>query len=126
VSQCVSIAVVVQGGVALLLQAIAEAGAQIAEEELLRTADGKTHRVDYVATDAEGAKVGVQVDAKSGRATFVPQDCDAGKGKALAGRIAQRYASSRITEEMRRKGYQLARGEKLRDGTVKLVWQRWR
>ena len=125
-SQCVTIAVVLHGGIALLLEAIAEAGAQVAREEQLRTADGRTHRVDYVATDAEGTKVGVQVDAKTGEARLVAQDCEAGKGKALAGRITQRYAYSRVTEEMRRKGYQLAREEKQRDGTLKLVWQRWR
>lgn len=125
-SQCVTIAVVLQGGVALLLEAIAQAGAEIAQEEELRTTDGRTHRVDWVATDAAGAKVGVQVDAKTGQAVLVPQDCDAGKGKALAGRITQRYAYARVTEEMRRKGYQLAREEKQQDGTLKLVWQRWR
>jgi mannitol-specific phosphotransferase system IIBC component len=132
VSQCVTIAVLLQGGVALLLEAIAEAGAQIAEEEQLRTADGRTHRVKYVARDAEGGVVGVQVDAKSGEAKLVVQDCDAGRGsqasrgEALAKRIAQRYATSRVTEELRRKGYQLAREEKQVDGTLKQVWQRWR
>lgn len=125
-SQCVTIAVVLQGGIAMLLQVIAEAGAQIAEEELLRTTDGETHRVDYVARDAEGAAVGVRIDAKTGEAVLVPQDCERGKGKALAGRIAQRYATSRVTDELRRKGYQLAREEKQRDGTLKQVWQRWR
>lgn len=131
-SQCVTIAVLLQGGVALLLEAIAEAGAQIAEEEQLRTTDGRTHRVKYVARDAEGGVVGVQVDAKSGEAKLVAQDCDAGrasqasKSQALAHRIAQRYATSRVTEELRRKGYQLAREEKQVDGTLKQVWQRWR
>jgi hypothetical protein len=125
-SQGAEIVVVVQG-VAALLQAAAEAGAEILEERRLRTADGKTHDVDYVATDERtGAQVGVKVDARTERATFIPQDCEAGPGRALAGRIAQRYARSRITEEMRRKGYQLAKEEQQRDGTVKLVWQRWR
>jgi len=132
VSQCVTIAVLLQGGVALLLEAIAEAGAEIAEEEMLRSTDGRTHRVKYVARDAEGGVVGVQVDERSGEAKLVVQDCDAGqaskasRSRALADRIAQRYATSRVTEELRRKGYQLAREEKQVDGTLKQVWQRWR
>lgn len=131
-SQCVTIAVLLQGGVALLLEAIAEAGAEIAEEEMLRSTDGRTHRVKYVARDAEGGVVGVQVDERSGEAKLVVQDCDAGqaskasRSRALADRIAQRYATSRVTEELRRKGYQLAREEKQVDGTLKQVWQRWR
>lgn len=131
-SQCVTIAVLLQGGVALLLEAIAEAGAEIAEEEKLRSTDGRTHRVEYVARDAEGGVVGVQVDERSGEAKLVVQDCEAGqaskasRSRALADRIAQRYATSRVTEELRRKGYQLAREEKQVDGTLKQVWQRWR
>ena len=131
-SQCVTIAVLLQGGVALLLEAIAEAGAEIAEEEMLRSTDGRTHRVEYVARDAEGGVVGVQVDERSGEAKLVVQDCEAGqaskasRSRALADRIAQRYATSRVTEELRRKGYQLAREEKQVDGTLKQVWQRWR
>jgi hypothetical protein len=125
-SQCASIGIVVVG-LAELLQAVAEAGAEILERRELRTTDGATHRTDYVVRDAAtGAEVGVKVDPKTKEATFIPQDCEAGKGKALAGRIAQRYARSRVTEEMRRKGYQLAREEQQRDGSVKLVWQRWR
>jgi hypothetical protein len=81
--------------------------------------------VDYVVRDAAGAEVGVKVDRRTEEATFIAGDC-AGRGKALAGRITQRYAYARVTEEMRRKGYQLAKEERAPDGTVRLVWNRWR
>lgn len=113
-------------GIGKLLEAIVETGAEYIEQRRMRTADGVTHEVDYVVTGADGAQVGVKVDRKTEQAVFIPQDCEAGRGKALAGRIAQRYAQSRVTEEMQRKGYQLAKQETQRDGTVKLVWQRWR
>jgi hypothetical protein len=125
VSQRADITVVVQG-VGFLLQAIAEAGAEILERRRLRASDGTVHEVDYVARDASGAEVGVRVDARTERATFVPADCEGGKGKALAGRIAQRYARSRVLEELKRKGFEVAREENARDGTVKLVLARWR
>lgn len=124
-SQTVDISVVVQG-IAALLQAVAEAGAQIRAERKLRASDGTTHEVDYVATDATGAELGVKVDRKTEQVTFVPADCEAGKAKALAGRIAQRYAYARITQELERKGYSLSREEKQRDGSLKLVMTRWR
>lgn len=124
-SQGADIVVVVQG-VAALLQAIAEAGAEYRAQKKLQTTDGKTHQVDYVAADQSGAEVGLKVDEKTQQVTFVPADCQAGRGKALAGRIAQRYAYSKVTEELRRKGYQVAKEEKLADGTVKVVLARWR
>jgi hypothetical protein len=124
VSQGVEIVVAVQG-VALLLKALADAGAEIRRDRRLTTAAGETHDVDYVATDASGATVGVKVDARSEKATFVPQDCE-GRGAALAGRVAQRYAYSRITEELRRKGYELTKEERQADGSLKLVLTRWR
>jgi hypothetical protein len=123
-SQGVEIVVAVQG-LALLMKALAEAGAEVRAERRLRTEAGETHVVDYVATDASGATVGVKMDAKTQRATFVPADCG-GRGAALAGRVAQRYAYSRVTEELERKGYRLTREERQPDGTVKLVLSRWR
>ena len=124
-SQKADITVVIQG-IGMLLEAIAQTGAEYAKQKQLRTADGATHDVDYVVTGEDGAQVGVKVDRRTEQAVLIPQDCERGKGKALAGRIAQRYAQSRITEEMQRKGYQLAKQETQRDGSVKLVWQRWR
>ncbi|HSN93008.1 MAG TPA: DUF1257 domain-containing protein [Anaeromyxobacteraceae bacterium] len=124
-SQRADITVVVQG-VALLLEAVAEAGAEILERRRLAASDGTVHDVDWVARDASGAEVGVKVDPRTERATFVPADCEGGKGKALAGRIAQRYARSRVLQDLRAKGYEVAREETGRDGTVKLVLARWR
>ena len=123
-SQGVEIVVAVQG-LALLMKALAEAGAEVRAERRLRTEAGETHAVDYVATDVGGATVGVKVDARTQRATFVPADCD-GRGAALAGRVVQRYAYSRVTEELERKGYRLTKEERQPDGTVKLVLSRWR
>lgn len=124
-SQGAEIAVVVEG-LAELFRAAAEAGAEVLRErKRLRAADGKEHAVDAVLRDG-AAEVGVRLDPASGQAVFVPQDCEAGAGRALAGRVVQRYAYSRVMQELRSKGYQVAREERQRDGSVKLVFQRWR
>jgi hypothetical protein len=123
-SQNTSIVIVVQG-VALLVQVLAELGTEYRREKKMRAADGTTHDVDYVVTDGK-AEVGVKVDPRTEKATLIPQDCDAGPGKALAGRIAQRWAYSKAVGELKRKGYAVAREEKQADGSVRVVLQRWR
>ncbi|MBI5067949.1 MAG: DUF1257 domain-containing protein [Deltaproteobacteria bacterium] len=124
-SQGADVAVVVES-LAELLRAAVEAGAEVVEErQRLRTTDGQSHEVDAVLRQG-GAEVGVKVDPRSKQVVLVPRDCQAGPGQALAGRVVQRYAYSRVLQELKQKGYQVAREEKQRDGSVKLVFQRWR
>jgi hypothetical protein len=123
-SQSVGIVIAVQG-LALLFQVVADLGAQYRAEKKMRTADGASHDVDYVVKDGE-AEVGVKVDRKTEKVTLIPRDCDAGPGKALAGRIAQRWAYTKAVGELKRKGYTVAKEEKQADGTVRVVMQRWR
>jgi hypothetical protein len=125
VSQGAEIVVVVEG-LAELFRAAAEAGAEVLRErKRLETADGRSHEVDAVLRDGS-AEVGVRIDPGTRQAVFVPRDCEAGEGKALAGRVVQRYAYSRVMQELKAKGYQVAKEERQRDGSVKLVFQRWR
>jgi hypothetical protein len=124
-SQVVELVIVVQG-LAALIQAIAESGLRHEETNELRTEDGRRHAVDLVVSDEAGTRVGVKVDAATGVATFVGHDQKDKRATALVHRIAQRYAYSKALEELKRKGYQIAKEEKQADGTIKLVAQRWR
>ena len=125
-SQSVEMSVVVVG-MAELIRAALEAGLQALEEQKeLRTEDGRTHAVDLVVKDEQGTEVGVRVDGKTGVATFVGHDGKDKRVTALANRVVQRYAYSKVTDELKRKGYQIAKEEKQKDGTIKLVAQRWR
>jgi hypothetical protein len=123
-SQCTGIEVVVVG-VGVLLECIAEIGAEVQRQKQMQDAEGTTHEVDYVVRDGE-AEVGVQVDRKTEKVRLIPRDCEAGKGKALAGRIAQRFAYSKALGELKRKGYVVSKEERQADGTVRVVMQRWR
>lgn len=124
-SQVVEIGLVIEG-MSALVQAIKEAGLEARQEKSFRSEDGKVHAVDLVVSDEAGTRVGVAVDRSTGRASFVTREKDPRRGTALAGRVAQRYAYSRVMEDLRRKGYQVAREEKQPDGTIRLVAQRWR
>jgi hypothetical protein len=108
----------------LLKEAIADLRAALTKQSSLETRDGQTHEVDYVVTDAEGSRVGIRVDPRTKRAVLVADGCGS-RAEALAGRIAQRYAYARVTDELRRKGYQLTREQRASDGTIQLVATRW-
>jgi len=124
-SQSVEIAVLVEG-LQELLQALADAGAECRQQGRMQDAEGRQHEVDYVAQDASGAQVGVRLDPRTRRATLLPQDCAAGKGKALAGRAVQAYARSKVVAELQRKGYEVSKEERRQDGAVRIVLTRWR
>lgn len=116
-------------GVIGLIEALAETGLACAQERKFQTEDGKQHAVDLVVRDpATQAQVGVQLDAKTGKARFIAHDCKSGgvKGNALGQKILQTYAYAQVREELRRKGYQLAKEEKRADGTIALRAQRWK
>ena len=124
-SQRLEMSIVIEG-LAALAQAIAEAGLQCTRDTSFRSEDGAVHAVDMVVQDERGTRVGVAVDAATGRARFVTHEKDPRRGTAVAHRVAQRYAYSRVMEDLRRKGYQVAREEKQADGSIKVVAQRWR
>jgi hypothetical protein len=125
VSQRLEVAIVIEG-LAALAQAIAEAGLACTQEKAFRSEDGRVHAVDMVVKDEQGTQVGVTVDKATGKAHFVTREKDPRRGTALANRVAQRYAYSKVMEDLRRKGYQVAKEEKQADGSIKVVAQRWR
>jgi hypothetical protein len=113
-------------GLAELLQTVAALSLIETAAESFETEDGKKHKVDLVVSDDAGTRIGVKIDQKSGEATLIAHDADDDRTTALIGRIAQRHAYSRVMEELKRKGYQIAHEEKRKDGSIKLVAQRWR
>jgi Protein of unknown function (DUF1257) len=124
-SQVVEVGILIEG-MAALAQAIAEAGLQSRRQKSFRSEDGKVHAVDLVVSDEAGTEVGVAVEKHTGKATFVTREKNARRGTALVNRVAQRYAYSRVMEQLQRKGYQVAREERQKDGSIRVVAQRWR
>ena len=124
-SQSVELEVAVVG-MTELIRAIVEAGLRHEQRSEYQTEDGRTLVVDVVVSDEQGAQVGVKVDKKTGQATFVGHDGKDKRASALAHRVAQRYAYSKTLDELKRKGYQITKEETQKDGTIKLVAQRWR
>jgi len=124
-SQVATLEIVVVGMVGLV-QAIVDTGLEYQKQKKFQTDEGTTHDVDLVVTDEHGVQVGVKVDPKTEEAKFLPYDCKGTRGKAVAKRIAQRWAYSRVVDELKRKGYEVGSEEKQPDGTIKLVASKWR
>jgi hypothetical protein len=109
-----------------LMATVVAEGLKYEEQQQLETEDGIRHEVDLVVRDEQGAKIGVKVDEKQGKVRFVGHDGSDRRASALAGRVLQRYAYSRVMDDLKRKGYQIAKEERQADGSIKLVAQRWR
>jgi hypothetical protein len=123
-SQSVDVSILVVG-LAELLRAVSEAGCEAVKQSQFES-EGRTHKVDLVVKDEQGTEVGVKVDEKTGVATFVGHEGKNQAATTLAHRVAQRYAYSKVLGELKSKGYQIAKEEKQKDGTIRLVAQRWR
>lgn len=122
-SQSVEVTLIL-ASVEALAEAIAALGATWRETKSLTTRGGTTHSVDRVVTAADGTEVGVRIDPRTKRAVLVSEGCGS-KAEAFSRQIAQRYAYSRVAEELRRKGYELGGESRAQDGTIRLVATRW-
>jgi hypothetical protein len=128
VSHAAGLEILIFGAVGLM-EALAETGLECVTQRRFETEDGKAHEVDLVVTDPKtGARIGMIIDAKTGTTSYVAHDCRSGgvKGKELAGRVVQRYAYVKAVEELRRKGYKVAKEETAADGTISVVAQKWK
>ena len=71
-------------GMGQLIAAVAECGFDyVQSRQKFQVDDGTSHEVEVVVEEKDGAKVGVQVDAKTGVATFIAHDCKGEKGKTF-------------------------------------------
>jgi len=109
-----------------LVATLVSAGLEYEERQRLETEDGVQHDVDLVVRDEQGAKIGIKVDERDGVMRFVGHDGHDRRASALAQRVLQRYAYSRVMEDLQRKGYRIAKDEREADGSIKIVAQRWR
>lgn len=113
-------------GMTALIEAVIQCGYDHAEAKQFETDDGERHKVDLVIEDKQGGKVGVKIDKKTQAATFIAHDCKGQQGRRIAQTVTQRWAYAKVTEELRQKGYQIAKEEKQADGTIKITAGKWK
>lgn len=104
------------------IQAIAKA---FSKDKQLRDEHGKTHEVDYVFENEAGEKVGVR-HREGQPAEFVKERAHSKATDATLNKVRQSYARLKILNEVKKKGYQQVKEEKLADGSIRLVVEKWR
>jgi hypothetical protein len=117
----VTVGVSVGVAVPLLVSALSEVNCVLKELKELKTAEGCTTKVDGVIETKDGERIGVRVKQGS-PVEFVVTDP---KSRTL-NRINQAYARLKVLDEVKKKGYQKVKEEKLPNGSIRMVVERWR
>jgi hypothetical protein len=107
-----------------LVQACSELALATRELKRLETTTGEILEVDFVVENKHGDKIGVK-QTQSGEIKLMAADAQSVTACKTIDQMRQGYARIKIMEEVKRKGYQLAKEERLADGTVRMVVQRW-
>jgi hypothetical protein len=115
----------VAGLVSSLVDAIKELSLARKELKELEDCHGKRVAVDYVIENQQGEKIGVRAN-KAGNIEFVPQKPDSAATKETINQLKQTCARLKVMDEVKRQGYQKIKEEKLPNGSIRLVVQRWR
>lgn len=118
--------------VELLIEGVKQLGLAVndlrqANEKIreLENCEGQKVKVDYVIQNEVGDKIGVKA-TKEGNVEFVVQNDKSPTVKATIDKVTQAYARLKILDEVKRKGYQKVKEEKLPNGSIRMVVERWR
>ncbi|NDD91234.1 DUF1257 domain-containing protein [bacterium] len=94
------------------------------ELQMLENCAGQKVPVDYVVQNEAGDKIGIS-QKKSGEIEFVVQHEDRPSVKATLDRVTQAYARLKILDEVKQKGYRSVKEERLANGSIRLVVEKW-
>ena len=115
-----------------LMQGVQELGLAVndlknATEEMkqFENCQGEKVKVDYVIKNEVGEKIGVRTN-QEGNVEFVVQNDKSPTVKSTIDKVTQAYSRIKVLDEVKRKGYQTVKEEKLANGSIRLVVERWR
>lgn len=109
----------------LLMMGIKELKLGLEQHAALKIEGGETCKVDYVVTNEVGEKIGIR-NAGEGKVEFIPEKPKSKTTCATIDKMKQSYARLKILDEVKKKGYQNVKEEKLPNGSIRIVVQRWR
>lgn len=111
--------------VGLLLEGIRQLGLAVKEIQEFRHGT-KSCNVEFVVQDEHGIEIGIQKTADN-QLQFLVDDkkADLKNGIDTINKIKQVYSRAKVLSELKKKGYQSVKEEKLPDGTIKLVLSKW-
>lgn len=122
---------IIMSSLELLVQGITELSManedlrQLEEEKrYMKDCHGKKHVIDYRITNEHGDKIGI-VQKEDGKVEFVSEK-DSATVKQTIDKVTQAYSRLKILNEVKKKGYKSVKEEKLPNGSIRIVVEKWR
>lgn len=116
----------------LLISSVQECGFALkdlrqaqAELKNFEDCDGRSSEIDAMMTTDTGERFGVQQRA-DGTYHFLAQRELTPAGRKSLNRVSQAYARLRILDEVKQKGYKSVKEERLANGSIRIVVEKWR
>jgi hypothetical protein len=110
-------------GIALVSQGIKELNYAYEKEKELVDCDNNICKVDLLIKTLEGKEIGVIEDEEG--IDFVVKDLNCTVTQAAIKKIRQRYSKYLMLHELKSKGYNKVKEEKLPNGSIRMVVEKW-
>ena len=110
-------------GMSLMTQGIQELNYSYEKEQEMVDCDNQVKNVDLLIEVLDGKKVGV-VEEEDGF-SFYAEDINCSVTNDAIKKIRQRYSKNVMLHEFRSKGYKKVKEEKLPNGSIRMVVERW-
>lgn len=110
-------------GLACVTEGIKELNYAYEKEKELVDCDNKIHKVDLLIKTIEGEEIGV-IQTEEGL-EFVVKDVECAVSQAAIKKIKQRYSKYMLINELKQKGYSKIKEEKLPNGSIRMVVEKW-
>lgn len=110
-------------GLACLTEGIKELNYAYEKEGELVACDNQIHQVDLLIKTLEGKVIGV-VEKEDGL-EFIAKDLNCAITQAAIKKIQQKYSKYRMLHELQSKGYKKIKEEKLPNGSIRMVVEKW-
>lgn len=101
----------------------------IMQEKLIVDSVGNRIAVDLVLTNAFGDRIGVKtnppINGEQQALAFVYEDEKSKSARKTVDHVRQAYARLEVLNDLKSKGYQNVKEERLANGSIRLVVQKW-
>lgn len=95
-------------------------------EAQVENCQGQKVKVDYVIRNKTGDRIGVRENKETKQVEFIARDENKASVKETVNQATQAYARLKILNEVKARGYGKVKEEKLPNGAIRLVVERWR
>jgi len=119
----------------LMMEGLTELGEALSIEDVRHKANaeasvencaGEKVKVDYVLKNKTGDRIGLRANPKTNAVEFVAKDLEKASVKESVSAALQAYSRIKILNEVKSKGYGKVKEEKLPNGSIRLVVEKWR